>query len=112
MTESQLVLLSQKFMQDQSVVNDMITLKSRIQNELKQKITDSQISNLRQGIQDPSIINQIVNLANVELAQRDKTEQNLFAISMASSVILKELDFNRFNTPNGHLEIYNELQKK
>lgn len=111
MTESQLRLLSQKFIQDKSVVMNMISLKTKIQTDLKQTMTASQISNLSQGIQDRTTISQVIKLAKTELSSRGKTEQNLFAIGMAAGVVLKELDFCKFKTPDGQLEIYNELEK-
>lgn len=111
MTEEQLRLMSQKFIQDTSVVSKMIAYKTKIQTSLASVITEAQKVNLRNGVEDPKTVSNVINISISELGKVTKNEENMFIISMAASIVLKELDFNKFKTPSGQLDIYNSLEK-
>ena len=112
MTEEQLRLMSQKFIQDTSVVSKMIAYKTKIQTSLASVITERRKKvNLRNGVEDPKTVSNVINISISELGKVTKNEENMFIISMAASIVLKELDFNKFKTPSGQLDIYNSLEK-
>jgi len=111
MTETQIKELAQKCIQDKAIVASMISYKSKIQTALASVISEAQKVNLRNGVEDPKTIANIINISINELGNVTKNEENMFIISMAASIVLKELDFNKFKTPSGQLDIYNSLEK-
>ena len=111
MTETQIKELAQKYIQDTSVVSKMIAYKTKIQTSLASVITESQKVNLRNGVEDPKTVSNVINISIKELGKVTKNEENMFIISMAASIVLKELDFNKFKTPSGQLDIYTSLEK-
>ena len=109
MTEEKLIQLTNKYIRDKSVLSLMISYKTLIQNKLTEIITEKQKNNLRAGIQDESIVKSTIQIAKNVINNTSATEKNLFAVSMSVSVILKELDFQKYNSPKGQSEIYKLL---
>ena len=87
----------------------MVKLKTDIQNTLVNVMDNSQKNNLRSGIRDEKTIKDILDIAKRELNKLEYSEKNIFAVSMSSSVILKELDFTDYNSLEGILKIYDSI---
>jgi hypothetical protein len=109
MTEEKIKNLAAKHLKDSNIVTKMIRYKTSIQNKLAETISEKQKNNLRIGKKDYTIVDSIINISKNTVINTDGTESNLFAISLAATVILKELDFFEYNTPKGQATIYNML---
>lgn len=109
MTEEKLNILSQKVMQDPEKIQKMIITKTTIQNRLVSIITESQKENLRNGNRDEKTISDTISIAKKHLSSLESDETNIFLVSMATSVVLKELDFTDYSSLNGINIIYNQI---
>lgn len=87
----------------------MIKLKTDIQNALVYVMNNSQKDNLRMGVRDNKTMEDIFKIAKSELLKLNNNEENIFAVSKATSVILKELDYYDYGTLTGLTKIYNKL---
>lgn len=109
MNEDKISELGNKLFASAESRNLMIKLKTDIQNTLVYVMNNSQKDNLRNGVRDNKTIEDILKIAKKELSNLNKNEDNIFAVSKSTSVILKELDYYDYGTLTGLTKIFNLL---
>ncbi|MFE3849485.1 hypothetical protein ACFX5D_16120 [Flavobacterium sp. LB3P45] len=109
MSEDKISDLGNKLFASTEGRNLMIKLKTDIQNTLVYSMNNSQKDNLRNGIRDNKTIEDVLKIAKKELSKLNKNEDNIFAVSKSTSVILKELDYYDYGTLTGLTKIFNIL---
>jgi hypothetical protein len=109
MNEEKISILGNKLFASTEGRELMIKLKTEMQNTLVYVMNNSQKDNLRNGIRDNKTIEDILKIAKDELLKLNNNEENIFAVSKSTSVILKELDYFDYGTLSGLSKIYNTL---
>lgn len=105
---------NQQLLHDRNSIFFMIQIKKALQESLPLVITASDMSALDRGIFDPEIVGKVAGGALFFLRTYGINEFNLFCITKASCVILKEFGYTYYDSNEGQeqfITIINEMLK-
>ncbi len=112
MKELEYKRLSDKVVADMELVKRLIDYKKVIQEYSSNLILPSEGENLRNSIKDYGLVDTIIFVSNLKLSETNSSDTlEVFLVSRAACEILKELEFEEYNSIAGCIAFSDKLEQ-